>query len=138
LHFHHYRPKFRLCVPDVRFPLNIINSVDGFLRLFGIAPFKIKRAQFIEQARRIVSKTDTTVFGNQDEFVRGVESFVNSVSEQSMPASGIFLLNGLMERILNTRETVTEYINANSTEIMQVCCHYHYHTKTHTTERCVL
>lgn len=112
------RPKYRLKVPEVRFPLNLINFVDEVLRLVGVRAFSVKRAYFISKAKRIVANTDKRVFGDQEELVRGVEAFVNGVSEDVMSASGIVLLNGLLERLLSTREIATNYIQEHADEVL--------------------
>lgn len=91
-----------------------MNVVFDFVRAAtGIYLIKIKKNQFLTQARNIQKITDTQLFGPQDNLVEAVDHWLAEPNQSDMSASGIILFNGLTVRLLNTRQWVIEYIQAN-------------------------
>ena len=81
---------------------------------------KINEKKFMQQAQKIANQTDTDIFGPQDEYLRGFRLFLAAPDQKLMSASGILLLNGLVQGILNSRRRSIEYIQAHRDVILSV------------------
>jgi len=116
----HPKQPYRMETERLGGVLGVINFLFDALRTgFGITVIRIKRKQFLEQAERIASSTDTTLFGPQDEYLRAVRLWLDGPDPKLMSGTGTILYNGLTERILNTRQWVIEYIQSHREEVLQ-------------------
>eukprot|EP01094_Clydonella_sp_ATCC50884_P030101 TRINITY_DN967_c0_g2_i1.p1 TRINITY_DN967_c0_g2~~TRINITY_DN967_c0_g2_i1.p1 ORF type:complete len:455 (+),score=158.08 TRINITY_DN967_c0_g2_i1:30-1394(+) len=113
------RARHGLKVAQVKQPLRLINYIARVLSIVGLNPFRLKKAYLVQRAKEVAAMGDKEIFGDQSELVRGVEAFMNSVEEEKMSASGVFLINGLFERILNARASVVKYIQDNRTVVLE-------------------
>lgn len=105
------RKKNTIQTVQVKGILRPINIVFDIIRgTTGIQVIKIKKESFIKQAKKIASDTDTELFGNQDEYVKAVQLFVNAPNQRIMSASGILLLNGYIQAVISTRRRCIRYI----------------------------
>lgn len=86
----------------------------------GISVIKIKRIQFIEKSKEIVKITDPKLFGDQTEFLNGVQYFVNAPNQSIMSVSGILLFNDMVDRLLTVRKQCIDYIQQNQDIIINV------------------
>merc|ERR1711879_160530 len=107
----HPKKEYGLETVSVTGALRPINFIFDIVRgTTGISLVKINKKKFMKQAQEIVDKTDKELFGPQEEYLKGLEKFVTAPDQSLMSASGILLFNGLVQRLLNTREKAIEYI----------------------------
>ena len=107
--------KNHLKVSRVGPALRIINVITDLCRgtFFGYSPIKVKKQIFIKQAKEIAASTDITIFGAQDDFIEGVEKYVNGLQVDLFRASGIMMLNSFCDRALAVRKIVIDFIQEN-------------------------
>ena len=74
----------------------------------------------MKQAKKIVAQTDKDLFGQQDEYLQGLKLFLAAPDQKLMSASGILLLNGLIQAILHTRRRSIQYIQSHKDTIIHV------------------
>jgi len=97
-------------------PLNFV--FDALRATLGISLLKVEKQKFLKKTDEIVSITDTTLFGPQEEYKKGVQLWLDGPDQSIMSGSGIILYNGLTERLLNTRRWVVEYIQQHREEVL--------------------
>ena len=86
----------------------------------GVPLVKISEEKFMKQAQEIVDKTNTELFGSQEEYLKGLRLFLSAPDQSLMSASGILLFNGLVQRLLNVRSQAIDYIQAHQDVIVHV------------------
>lgn len=117
-----YSKKYGLETVSVTGVLRPINFIFDIVRgTCGVSLLKINEAKMMKQAQEIVDKTDVEIFGSQEEYLKGLKLFLSAPDQSLMSASGILLFNGLVQRLLNTRKEVVNYIQAHQDVILSVC-----------------
>lgn len=116
------RTKYGLDTVPVTGVLRPINFIFDIVRgTTGVSLIKISEQKMMKQAQEIVDKTDEEIFGSQEEYLKGLKLFLSAPDQSLMSASGILLFNGLVQRLLNTRREVINYIQAHQDVIVAVC-----------------
>merc|ERR1712137_582582 len=110
----HPKKEFGLETVPVTGALRPINFLFDIVRgTTGVPLVKINEKKFMKQAQEIVDKTDTELFGSQEEYLKGLKLFLSAPDQSLMSASGILLFNGLVQRLLNVRRSVVRYVQEN-------------------------